>query len=149
MGTTKGSVWLTRRADMSWWTRGAPLSPSSPQKTPKVISSSLGQLYNWPRGHRDDMERDNENIELQFVAGQWGPLEGHYRETRRLFERVQGPSVRVAAALFTVTAGMCVTAFQPPTCCSVSGGERRRGWYIESLVRKKGKLAAWWARHCG
>lgn len=45
---------------------------------PKVISSSLGQLHNWALGHREDMERDNEAIELQFVAGQQGPLVGHY-----------------------------------------------------------------------
>lgn len=36
--------------------------------TPKVILSSLGQLYNWAWGHQEDMERDNEAIELQFVS---------------------------------------------------------------------------------
>lgn len=48
--------------------------PQQPQKTPKVIPSSLGQLYNWARGHQEDMERDNEAIELRFVAGQRGAL---------------------------------------------------------------------------
>lgn len=32
------------------------------------------------------MERDNEAIELQFVAGQRGPVVGHYCETRRPFK---------------------------------------------------------------
>lgn len=61
--------------------------------------------------------RDNEAIELQFAAGQRGPSVGHYSEARRPFKRVQGPSVRVAPALFTVTVVMCVTACQLPEHC--------------------------------
>lgn len=60
--------------------------PQQTQKTPKVISSSLGQLYNWAGGHREDMERDNEAIELQFVAGQWVPPVGHCCKARRPFK---------------------------------------------------------------
>lgn len=60
--------------------------PQQPQKTTKVIASSLGQLYNWAWGHLEDMERDNEAIELQFVAGRRGPPVGHYCEARRPFQ---------------------------------------------------------------
>lgn len=48
------------------------------------MSSSLGHLYNWAWGHQEDMERDNEAIELQFVAGQRGPPPvGHCSKARR------------------------------------------------------------------
>ncbi len=63
------------------------------------------------------MERDNEAIELQFVAGQRELMMGHYCEARHPFKRVQGPSARAAPVLFTVTAGICVTARQPPVQC--------------------------------
>lgn len=45
-----------------------PEPQQTPKRRPKVISSGPGQLYNWARGRWEDMERDNEALELQFVA---------------------------------------------------------------------------------
>lgn len=47
-----------------------PEPQQTPKRSPKVISSSPGQLYNWVRGRWEDMEHDNEALELQFVARQ-------------------------------------------------------------------------------
>lgn len=51
-------------------TGNRPTRGTSRAQSEEVMSLNAGQLYNWAGGHLGDMERDNEDLELQFGSGQ-------------------------------------------------------------------------------
>lgn len=108
-----------------------PEPQQTPKRRPKVISSSPGQLYNWARGRWEDMERDNEALELQFVARRAESHQpGTAAEPDASLWRVQGPSASVAPVLLAVV-GMCVTACHQDFTTAAAAWERSGGEAVE------------------